>query len=195
MPIYRLIEQFENNTKLPIDLDAASSWIVQNGIQNEINFIPVELETGVIRGFVKRYKRHKGGWDPDPDLISDIYYAENQSHDWQNIVCAKELLHVLDGACVNSKEKFEKLTQRLSLPNDLQHLLEDPDYVMIDKFGTSPASALLLPMAARELLLPAYGQGLITASEIAKLAEMPVQHVRTVMSDSWPQIYELIKKI
>ena len=83
----------------------------------------------------------------------------------------------------------------MTLPNDLQHLLDDPDYVFIDRFGTAPASALLLPFAAREVLKPFYDAGHITASEIAKQAVMPTQHVRTVMSDTWPQLYAMVKSI
>ena len=195
MPIYRLIKEFEDRTTLPIDLNEVSDWLLAKGIQNEINFIPVDIDTGVIRGFLKRHKRHKGGWDPDPDYISNVYYGNDQDILWKNLVCAKELLHILDAANVTTKKQFDSLTQRLTLPNDLRHLIEDPDYVQVDKFGTAPACALLLPMAAREQLKKAYAQGLLTPAEIAKQAVMPVQHVRTVMSDEWPALYEHIKQM
>ena len=195
MGVKRLIEQFENETKLPFDLNRAKAWLLDNAVQNEINFIPVELDIGIIRGFLKRHKAHRGGWDPEPQLVSNIFYATNQEIEWQNLVCAKELLHILDGACVTTRAELKRLTQRLTLPNDLQHLLSDPDYVKIDRFGTAPASALLLPMAARNALLESYNKGLITAAEIAKQAVVPIQHVRTVMSESWAELYDLIKSI
>lgn len=194
MSSYDLIKAFRDRTTLPINVDEAAAWLLDNGIQNEINFIGVELEPyGAIRGFLKRFKFHKGGWDSEPQLISNIYYETRQGADWQHMTCAKELLHILDAACVTSKEQFEKLTQRLALPDDLRHLLEDPDFAVVDKVGTAPASALLLPMAAREILLPAYKANVLTAADIAKLAVMPVEHVRTVMSDSWPIIHKLIE--
>jgi hypothetical protein len=193
MAVFRLVEVFEGRTELPIDLDEVTSWIIQNRIQQEINFIPVNLDTGVIRGFLKRYKRSNGGWHLEPDLVSSVYYDQNQGADWINLVCAKELLHILDAATVTTKEQFDKLTQRLSLPDDIRHFNEDPDYALVDKFGSAPASALLLPIAAREALLPHYKAGTINAADIARLAVMPVQHVRTVMSDNWPRIYEVIR--
>jgi hypothetical protein len=195
MSRYRLIEAFEKQTLLPIDLNLATKWLLDAGIQNEITFVPAELDPqGAIRGFIHRYKQHKGGWDPEPDLVSDIYYDPRQTIEWQNMVCAKELLHILDGACVTSKAAFDKLTQRLALPEDVKHLLDDPDFAFMDKAGTAPASALLLPMGARETLMPAYKAGLITAAEIARQAVMPVEHVRTVMSDVWLSVYPIIKK-
>lgn len=194
MSRYRLIESFEKETVLPIDLNKVRQWLLDNGIQNEIDFIPCELNPeGVIRGFVRRYKAHKGGWEIEPDLASSIYYDTRQPIEWQNMVCAKELLHILDGACVSDKKTFDQLTQRLALPDDIQHLLNDPDFALVDKIGTSPACALLLPLAARELLLPAYQPRVITAADIARQAVMPEEHVRTVMSDFWPHVYEIIK--
>jgi hypothetical protein len=195
MSRYRLIEAFEQETVLPIDLNEARKWLLKEKIQEEIEFVPTELNPeGVIRGFVRRYKAHRGGWSIEPIRVSDIYYDTRQSIEWQNMVCAKELLHILDGACIGDKDKFEALTQRLSLPNDVQHMLEDPDFAFVDKVGTVPASALLLPLAAREVLLPPYKKGVLTAADIAGQAVMPVEHVRTVMSDIWPRVYEIIKK-
>ncbi len=195
MSRYRLIKAFERNTVLPIDPNRVSEWLTAQGIQNEINFIPVELDPeGAILGFIRRFKRSKGGWDIEPEEVSNIYYETRQQPEWINLVCAKELLHILDGACVTSKAAFDKLTQRLALPDDLKHLLDDPDFAVVDKLGTAPACALLLPLAARELLLPAYKSGLVTAAEIARQAVMPVEHVRTVMSEIWPTVYNVLQQ-
>lgn len=193
MSSYPLIEAFKDRTTLPINLDEGAQWLLDKAIQDEINFIGVELEPqGAIRGFVKRYKTTNGVYG-DPKLVSNIYYETRQPSDWQHLTCAKELLHILDGATVTSKEQFEKLADRLALPDDLRHLLEDPDFALVDKMGTAPASALLLPMAAREVLLPVYKANVMNAADIAKLAVMPVEHVRTVMSDSWPIIHKLLE--
>lgn len=195
MSRYRLIEAFEKETVLPIDLNKVSRWITREGIQDEINFVHAKLDPeGVILGFVRRYRRHRGGWSIEERAISDIYYDDRQPIEWQNMVCAKEMLHILDGACVSDSKTFDALVQRLALPDDVQHLLDDPDFAFVDKVGTAPACALLLPLAARELLMPAYEKGQITAADIARQAVMPVEHVRTVMSDIWPTVYAIIKQ-
>jgi hypothetical protein len=193
MSRYRLIKAFEDKTTLPIDLNEVSDWLIKHGIQDEINFVPVNLDPeGAIRGFIRRYRR-SGGVYAESDAVSNIYYDARQPVEWQNLVCAKELLHILDGACVTTREAFEKLTQRLILPYDLSHLADDPDFALVDKVGTAPACALLLPLAVRELLLPAYKAGLVTAAEIARQAVMPVEYVRSVMSDIWPTVYDVIR--
>src|SRR4051812_21510732 len=97
MSRYRLIKAFRERTILPIDLNEARQWLLDRGIQDEINFVPVELNPeGAIRGFLRRFRRHKGGWDIEPDDVSNIYYDSRQPIEWQNITCAKELLHILD---------------------------------------------------------------------------------------------------
>ncbi len=190
----RLVKAFADRTTLPIDLDEVAQWLIHHSIQDEINFIPVDLDIGVIRGFLKRVRRPKGGWDIDPDDVSNIYYDRNQGDDWIHLVCAKELLHILDAATCATKEQFEKLTRSLALPMDMKHLLSDPDFALVDKIGSAHAAALLLPMAARELLLPAYEARILTDEDIAKMAVMPVQHARSVMSAAWPEVYDIIAK-
>jgi hypothetical protein len=187
-----LIKLFADRTELPIDLDEVTKVLIEGGHQDEINFIPVDINTGVIRGFLKRYRRPKGGWDPNPEDVSDIYYDQNQSSEWINLVCAKELLHILDAACCSTKEQFEKLTESLALPTDMKHLLRDPDFAIVDKLGSAHAAALLLPKAARDLLMPAYQSGVLTDANIAEMAVMPTQHVRSVMGPNWDDIYEFI---
>lgn len=187
-----LIASFEDRINVPIDLDEVAKWLLDRSIQDEINFVPADLDTGVIRGFLRRFRRAKGGWDIDPDEVSNIHYDRNQGPMWINLVCAKELLHILDAARCATKEQYERLTRSLALPNDLKHLLADPAFALVDKMGALPASALLLPKATRELLLPAYNAKILTDDAIAELVMMPPQHVRAVMSSDWPNVYDVI---
>lgn len=187
-----LIAAFAERTELPVDLDEVKNWLLERRYQDEINFIPVDLDTGVIRGYLKRVHRSRGGWDPEPLQVSNIYYDRGQGPDWINLVCGKELLHILDAARCSSREEFNRLTASLCLPNELKHLLADPTFALADKFGVLPALALLLPAKARDLLLPAYEQGIITDETIAEMAMMPTQYVRTVMSPRWPPLYKVI---
>lgn len=187
-----LIAAFEDVIDVPVDLQAVADWLLERTIQDEINFVPVELDTGVIRGFLRRFRRPKGGWDSEPEEVSNIHYDRRQGPMWINIVCAKELLHILDAARCATKEEYERLTRSLALPNELKYLMADPDFAIVDKFGDLPASALLLPKATRELLLPAYEAKILTDDAIAELVMMPAQHVRAVMAPEWPAVYDVI---
>ncbi len=187
-----LIAAFEDIIDVPVDLQAVTQMLLDRGIQDEINFVPCDLDTGVIRGFLRRFRRANGGWDIEPKEVSNIHYDRNQGPMWINMVCAKELLHILDAARCATKEEYEKLTRSLALPNELKYLMADPDFAIVDKFGDLPASALLLPKATRDKLMPAYEAKILTDDAIAELVMMPAQHVRAVMAPEWPAVYDVI---
>ena len=186
-----LIAYFSKKTRLPVDLNEVKDWLLQRSYQDEINFLPSDLDTGVIRGFLKRVRR-KYGWDIETRDISNIYYDQSQGADWINLVVAKELIHILDAARCSTKEEYEKLRKSLALPNDLKNMLSSPDFALMDKLGSIPAAAILLPLAARELLLPAYEAKVLTDEIIAELAVIPIQHVRSVMSSDWPDVHAIL---
>ena len=193
MAIKDLLAEFEKEESLPVDLTKVSKWIRDKGLQDEIEFIGAELDIGVIRGFLYRFRYPKGVYG-DSVCAAHIYYGTNQEPEWINMVCAKELLHLCDGtAPVKRKEEFNNLIKRLTLPMELKVLLEDPQYALKDKFGDAYAAAVLLPMAARQVLLKPYKDNKITAADIARMAVIPVRYVIMVMSDEWEAVYEKMR--
>ncbi|MEQ1929648.1 MAG: hypothetical protein ABL957_03830 [Parvularculaceae bacterium] len=195
MSFRKLLEAFEGEETLPVPVDRIAKWLMDNGIQDEIDFVGVDLDTGVIRGFLHRFTYHKVPYGA-PVMCANIYYARNQDQDWINLVCAKELIHMMDkNHRVTKKEQFDTLISRLVLPRELKVLLEDPAYALSDKFGDAFAAAILLPLASRSLLIEPYKNDEVTAADIALVAEMPVHYVRLVMSDEWPAAYERMKTI
>jgi hypothetical protein len=195
MAIRDLLGEFENEESLPVDLNRIAEWTRNHGFQDEIEFIGVDLDIGVIRGFLHRFRYQKLIYG-DPINCAHIYYARNQEPEWINMVCAKELAHLVDGSTpAKRKEEVENLFARLSLPNELKHLLEDPEYAAFDKFGDAFGAAILLPKAARSALLDSYNTETITPADIARLALIPVRYVRIVMSERWDGLYDRIMKI
>lgn len=194
MPIRDILSAFEGEEALPIDLKKVTQWILDRGIQDEIEFVGVELDVGVIRGYLHRFRYRRQVYS-DPVNAANVYYATNQEPDWINIVCGKELIHLMDGGNTTStKVQFDQLVKRLVLPRVLDNFLEDPGHVLIDRMGDVVAAALLLPVAARTRLKPALERGELNANDIAKLALIPVQYVRMVMSERWDKAYETFKK-
>lgn len=194
MAFGQILRQFEDVTELPLDLNKVRDYILSLGIRHEIEFVGVELDTSIIRGFLYRYRYHEGGWS-EPKYAAEIHYDRNQPQEWINIVVAKELIHILDGDVCTKKEEFDNLIRRLSLPTQLKALMEDPPNAFIDKVGDMIAAALLLPKAARVLLLPAYNEGILSAKDIAEMAVIPIRYVRSVMSPEWEPIYERIREL
>ena len=195
MAIRDLLAAFEGAMSLPVDLRNVSAWAREKGLQDEIEFIGVDLDVEIIRGFLFRFRYNKAVYGEHVNC-AHVYYGKNQEEEWINIVCAKELCHLADGSApVKRKEELENLLSRLSLPNAIKILLEDPEYAAFDKFGDAFAAALLLPMASRQLLRPHFQAGTITSADIARLAVMPERYVRLVMSDRWEPLYERMKQI
>lgn len=193
MAIKDLLVEFEKEETLPVDLSKLCRWIRDKGIQDEVEFIGVELDIGVIRGFLHRFRYQKAMYG-DPVSAAHIYYGLNQEPEWINMVCAKEMLHLCDNSApTRRKEDFDNLIKRLALPLELKVILEDPEHVLADRVGDGYAAALLLPLAARHALLEPYRGNKINVQDIAKLALMPVRYAQMVMSDMWEPVYERMK--
>lgn len=189
MAIRDLLKAFEGGETLPVDLQAVAAWMREKGFQDEIEFIGVKLDIGVIRGFLHRFRFHRVAYGEHVN-VAHIYYGMNQEPEWINMVCAKEIVHIGDGAPpVKRKDELDNLMKRLAMPDELKVLLEDPEYAAADKFGDAFGAAILLPMTARNLLLRPYKDGIITVSDIARMAVMPELYARIVMSDEWETVY------
>ena len=195
MAIRELLDAFEGGISLPVDLKEIAEWTRNKGFQDEVEFIGVELDIGVIRVFLHRFRFQKAVYG-DPVSAAHIFYATNQEPEWINMVCAKELTHLCDGSApVKRKEELENLLVRLAMPSDMKVLMEDPEYAAFDKFGDAFGAAILLPMAARAQLLKPYNDEVILPEDIARFAVMPERYVRIVMSDRWEPLYERMKKL
>jgi hypothetical protein len=194
MAIRDLLIAFQDEQDLPVDLNKVTQWIKAKGNQDEIEFVGVELDVGIIRGFLHRFS-YRPTMYGDPVYAAHIYYAVNQPEEWINIVVAKELVHIMDGHCIGRKAEFDNLVKRLTLPNELKIILEDPAYALMDRFGDAFAAAILLPMRARELLKQAYADGSVTAADIARAAMMPIHYVRMVMTPEWEPAYQKLLEI
>lgn len=189
-----LVRAFEGSEDLPVDTKAIKDWIVASGVQDEIEFVGVDIDTNVLRGFLRRFRYTTKPY-ADPTWAAHIYYGKGQTPEWINIVHCKEMVHLLDGAgAACRKEDFDTLLRRLTLPLEMKVLLEDPAYAQVDKFGDLYAAALLIPMAARAQLRPALASGDITILDIARLAVIPPKYAFMVMSDDWEHVYEILLK-
>jgi hypothetical protein len=194
MPFGDLLRAFEGVEDLPVDTKAIKDWIVDSGVQDEIEFVGVDIDTSVLRGFLRRFRYTPKPY-ADPIWAAHIYYGKGQAPDWINIVHCKEMVHLLDGASdACKKEDFDTLLKRLTLPLEMKVLLEDPTFARVDKFGDLYAAALLIPMAARAQLKPALEAGDITIWDIARLAVIPPKYALMVMSDDWERVYEVLLK-
>jgi len=131
--------------------------------------------------------------DPHPRRCADITYAAQIPHEWQRLVCCKELLHLLDPieTRVSRPEEIDKLVEKIILPSDLQDPFTDGIHALTDRVAVTYAAAILFPLGARAILLPHLGKKL-SLPKIAEMAEIPLRYAHTVMSEIWPEIHDIM---
>lgn len=194
MTARHLIEHFSAQTMLPIKVPDVAAKIVELGIEDQIQFIGVDLDIGAMRGQFIRTTTRRDGVYGEPIYCADIYYARNQDLDWQRFVCCKEMMHLFDQEAWYTKnaEELRHLTGKLSLSPDLQFKANDGLKAYMDKFAVLQALCVLFPIAVRNLLLEPYNGGVISSEIIAQIAEIPQKYIRLAMEDYWDGLADAI---
>jgi hypothetical protein len=96
------------------------------------------------------------------------------------------MLHILDPDYLKSRTvgEVELLISKIILPPDYAERVNKEDaHTHWDRVVMAHATAVLLPLAAIDILRPAFKAGTITLEKIAELAERPAFAVTLAMSD------------
>lgn len=194
MKIPALIAEFEGRTELPVDVNDVLACLKNDGHDDSIEFIGVDLDPAVLQGKIKIFYTRPVVYG-DPVRNANIYYHRGHDLDWQRFICCKELLHLLDppSAHTRGQDEIEELSARIGLPREMQNPLADGIQANVDRLAEFRAAAILLPLAARNLLQEPLATGKITLSEIATLADVPRKYAGFAMSPVWDEIHELLK--
>jgi hypothetical protein len=115
-------------------------------------------------------------------------------HEWQRLVCCKELLHILDSVetRVSRPEDIERLVEKIVLPADLQDPFTDGIHALTDRVAATYAAAILFPFGAREIVLKPFLERKLPLTRLADMAELPPRYVAIVMSEIWPEIHKML---
>ena len=201
MRVHDLITAFADRDILPIKVADVARLIMEAGIEEEICFIEVDIDTSILRGFIVQTTEPRGIYDANGNgRISKIYHGTNQNLQWQRLVCCKELLHVLDETWqraatpeeVSGLVKKMALPPRFQIPNDGT---DDNRKALFDRVGALQAVAVLFPIAIRELLLSKHQEGVLADDEIVHIVGLPQVYVRLVMSEFWPKIHQALSTL
>jgi hypothetical protein len=195
MSVTDLIKTFSKWTTGPIDImDHVVPEFVKLGVKDEMYFwADSKLDPKIIRGTIQHWEWPKSEDGPKVNC-ADITYAATMPHEWQRLVCCKEILHILDSELTRSSkyEQIENLIEKIVIPPDLQDPFTDGIHALTDRVAVHYAAAILFPLAARAIFLPKYEKHQLKVAEIAGRMEIPERYVRLVMSDQWPQIHDLM---
>lgn len=191
-----LIKVFSTCENLPIDVNDVLRELKAGGCEDDIEFIGVDFDTEILQGKIKVFHLRDGLYGAETRRCVNIYYHRGHDPNWQRLIACKELLHVLDPdwALTNTIGDIERLAEKIGLPPEMQDPQGDGLDANVDRLAEWRAAALLLPLAARDLLMPAYKEGKISLAQIAILADIPRKYVAFVMMDTWPSVHALLVK-
>ena len=89
MSLARLIAKFAGVAELPVEIPEVRDAIVALGFQDDIVFVPENIDPGKLRGVIYRYTKRDGVYG-EPKLCTLIVYSQNLPIEWQRVVCGKE---------------------------------------------------------------------------------------------------------
>jgi hypothetical protein len=195
MSIGKLVTFFASFTKLPVYVEDVRDQIVALGIQDQIEFQPVDEDPQKFRGMFFRYRTR-------PSLYADhenhtvIFYNQNVSPNEQNFICCKELMHVFDEmfkACVSSAKELEALLSALFQTDS------NPEDVtvsgVLDIIAEFAALAIMFPDAARETFPIAVKDGRMTSQEVAEALGIPWWDTAKLLSEQWEPFVSVLKNL
>ena len=196
MTVSALIRTCSQWDWLPTDVDThVKPEVIKLGVTDEIYFwADSKLNPEILRGEIQHWDYPE--WSPriDPVRVADITYSQQMPHEWQRLVCCKELLHIIDPieTRVTKPEEIDHLIERIVLPADLQDPFTDGIHALTDRVAIIYAAAILFPLASREILLEAHSKKKLSIPKIAQIAELPARYAALVMSETWPELHRLM---
>jgi hypothetical protein len=196
MLIQKIINEFSMRTRLPVDVNDVVAFFVENGIQDEILFVGVDLDPEVLLGSIKRYRYRKTPYS-DPINCANIFYRRQSEMSWQRFITCKELIHLADPEFAKSSDHKSILTlaDKIGLPPGMQDAANDGLNTNFDRVAEFVALALLFPWDARNELITPFKAGNITLDEIAILADIPRKYVSFAMHESWERTLDVLRRL
>lgn len=181
-----LVENFANQTDLPVEIQEIVECIQKLGLQDEIYLFPVDSDPTKFRGVFKQF-RIRGGVYADDQWVTHIAYTKNVPLEWQRVICAKELVHLFDPhtAQTDTEEEVSQLLDKLVGP------LSTEDYgfadlqAVKDRLALYQCLPLLLPAASLEIARKAVKDGTLTPAEVADRAVIPIEFANLMLSEHW----------
>lgn len=193
MKVHELIKSFSGKISLPVDVNEVLDVLKANGSSQDIEFIGVDFDPEVLQGAIKVFYSHDALYG-EPNEMVNIYYHRGHPNYWQRFIACKELIHLLDPASarVSTPTSAQELAAKIGLPPEMQDPLNDGLATNVDRMAEWRAAAILLPLAARDLLLEPLHEGKLKLPDIARLADIPGRYAGFVMSSIWPQVHNLL---
>ncbi len=188
MSLEKLIAQFGSITEFPVKVDTVRDWIIKNNYQDEIYFIPTDIDENILRGQFRKYTRHNVTYG-DPIFTTNILYAESMNLCWERFVCCKEMMHIFDApkAVSCTSEQIDALTSSL-VSSYIGNL---SDSYLAEHDAVISALRVLAPIGAIKKLNDAYGERKKSDYDIARYFRIPEMFVPILFSGDYQSLCDV----
>jgi hypothetical protein len=158
--------------------------------QDELYYVPVDLDPDISLGHIKQY-RVPGGVYGEIKWITEIRYFADLNMCWQRFVSCKELMHVFDSPeeRVDSGKKFSQLLDEIEAPLPVD--ASSPMYRSESRTKWM-ALAVLCPVPIRDIFKPKWLAKELSDYEVALELRIPEGLIHTVMSDRYDAVLEYL---
>jgi len=177
-----IYKHFAKETRLPVRLRDIQQFILEKGVVSRIERHACQTKNSLI-GIFQSYYDLAQPYCEHP-LIVRIGYSATASEGAQRLVQAKEMLHSLDQQAARSPTEaavaqliddllVEAAEREIGLPAAVDHL------------NFLNALCVLMPLAALDIIRPAFKAGTKTLAQVAAEARLPAHFVRVTLTDEW----------
>lgn len=184
-----IYKHFAACPRLPIYLKDVKDFVLKTGEARLITRYPVDIDDLHLRGMLRVY-RAKPPYAQEEHIVAQIAYYEGLTEPWVRLVCCKELLHLLDNheQTATTKEEVASLIEEVTLP--LEAVASIPG--LTDHLKLIEALCILVPSAAGNLLRAANREDKLSADDLSKLARIPEEFGRVVLSEPFAELQNKI---
>jgi len=179
--------------QFPVKLEGVlDTKVIELTAQDEIYYVPLELDPEISLGHIKQYRISNGVYDQNPNWVTEIRYFGALNDCWKRFVCCKELMHV-----------FDTKQEQTDTPAKFQQLLEEieaaplPAAASSDMFKSETktkwmALAVLCPAPVRDELKPKWESKELSDYGVALDLRIPETYIRTLMSDRFEEVIGIL---
>ncbi len=193
MSVGRLITFFSSFTKLPVYAEDVRDQIVDLGIQDHIEFHPIDVDPNKLLGLYVRFRRRNGVY-AEHQNCSVIFYNANVDSDEQNFICIKELMHVFD------EHLHAAVTTAAGLDAHLSYLFKNVSEApieaklsgIVDRAAEWAAMAVMFPEDVRQDFMSALAEERLDYAEFAAALGIPQVYVSELVSDRWESFRKML---
>lgn len=195
MSVNKLVKFFGTFTKLPVYAEDVRDQIVELGIQDHIQFQPMDEDPQKLKGMFLRYRVRTTPYGECENHIV-IFYNQNVLPDEQNYICVKELMHVFDDKIKGVVQSEEDLKRHLSVlfpsASEAKHSSLSG---FLDLAAEFLALVIMVPEECRDDLALAVQEGRMTEQDFAAIIGIPLDDANELLSNKWQVVSQMLKTL